>query len=282
MNRAPAFQFYPDKWQSHTRRLSDSSYRVFHELICWMWQHSPDHCSIHASPEAVACALAMPLTTVEPALNEINNPHSPLLKKDGGRWVCNGLKKEAEKQADWRRKSSIAGKASAAKRNKPTTVQPPFNAGSVLVQPKSNSPSPSPSPSPSLKDIPPVGGEHGAFIKTWTENYESFFKRKYAFTPRDAKATKEILSIGIPRIDVLEIATRAWHRQRVDSTAWGCGQGVTIHGFAANLNKIQAELDRPTQPRQGVQPGAFDPSRPGDLSKLTEEQRRQATAFVCS
>lgn len=98
MNRSPAFQFYPDKWQSHTRRLSDSSYRVFHELVCWMWQHSPDYCSIEASPAAVSCALAIPLQAVELALQEITNPYAPLLRLESGRWVSNGLRKEADKQ----------------------------------------------------------------------------------------------------------------------------------------------------------------------------------------
>ena len=105
MNRSPAFQFYPDKWQSHTRRLDDSSYRVFHELICWMWQHSEDHCSIPASPEAVACAVAMPLQCVRIAMADIQNEFSPLLKTEGGLWVCNGLRKEQEKQKDRRQKA---------------------------------------------------------------------------------------------------------------------------------------------------------------------------------
>ena len=105
MNRSPAFQFYPDKWQSHTRRLEDSSYRVFHELICWMWQHSEDHCSIPASPEAVACAVAMPLQCVRIAMADIQNEFSPLLKTEGGLWVCNGLRKEQEKQKNRRQKA---------------------------------------------------------------------------------------------------------------------------------------------------------------------------------
>ena len=30
LNRAPAFQFYPDKWESGTSHLSDPSYRIYH------------------------------------------------------------------------------------------------------------------------------------------------------------------------------------------------------------------------------------------------------------
>ena len=111
MNRSPAFQFYPDKWQSHTRRLSDSGYRVYHELLCWMWQHAEDHCSIQDSPEAVACAVAMPLECVRIALSEIQNPFSPLLKKEAGRLVSNGLRKEASKQGERRDKAKTSATA---------------------------------------------------------------------------------------------------------------------------------------------------------------------------
>lgn len=108
MNRSPAFQFYPDKWQSHTRRLTDSAYRVYHELMCWMWQSSPDHCSVAARVEAVSVAVAMPLDVVRVAMADIQNPDDPLLKADGDRWVCNGLRKEAMKQAR-RRASAVVG-----------------------------------------------------------------------------------------------------------------------------------------------------------------------------
>lgn len=108
MNRSPAFQFYPDKWQSHTRRLSDSAYRVYHELMCWMWQSSPDHCSVAARVESVSVAVAMPLECVRIAMEDIQNPDDPLLKVEGDRWVCNGLRKEALKQAR-RRASGVVG-----------------------------------------------------------------------------------------------------------------------------------------------------------------------------
>jgi len=98
VNRAPSFQFYPDKWQSHTRRLSHEAYRVYHELLCWMWQSSPDYCSIEANIEAVSVAVAMPTECVRIAMAEIQNKHAPLLKKEGKKFVSNGLKKEAEKQ----------------------------------------------------------------------------------------------------------------------------------------------------------------------------------------
>ena len=124
-NKSPAFQFYPDKWQSHTRRLSDSSYRMFHELLCWMWQHSEDHCSIQNSPEAVACALAMPLECVRIALAEVQNSFSPLLKEESGKLVSNGLRKEAEKQ-DLRRTQSK--RSANARWNNTNALRPHTNS----------------------------------------------------------------------------------------------------------------------------------------------------------
>jgi uncharacterized protein YdaU (DUF1376 family) len=100
MNRPPAFLFYPDKWCSHTERLSDSSYRVYHKLLCWMWQSSKDQCSVTASPEAVSVAVAKPLPVVEEAMIEIMNKEDPLLKREGKRWVSNGLRKALTKLED--------------------------------------------------------------------------------------------------------------------------------------------------------------------------------------
>jgi uncharacterized protein YdaU (DUF1376 family) len=111
LNRSPAFQFYPDKWQSHTRRLSNDSYRVFHELLCWMWQSSPDYCSVDASPEAVAVAVAMPVECVRIALAEIQNAFAPLLQCEDNRWVSNGLRKEAVKQDKRRVKAQESANA---------------------------------------------------------------------------------------------------------------------------------------------------------------------------
>lgn len=161
LNRSPAFQFYPDKWQSHTRRLSDSAYRVFHELLCWMWQHSENHCSIQASPEAVACAVAMPLECVRIALAEIQNPFSPLLKVEGDKWVSNGLRKESAKQGQRRDKAKASADARWRGANAMQTHKPP----DVDAQAEQCFPSPSPFPSslhererafaerPSLKEV---------------------------------------------------------------------------------------------------------------------------------
>ena len=126
--KSPAFQFYPDKWLSHTRRLSDIAYRVFHELLCWMWANAPDQCSVEASVEAVAVAVARPAEIVGAAMADIQNQYAPLLSEQDGRWVCNGLRKEVEKQAAWRDKSRAGGEASAeARQRKYGSAQPTPN-----------------------------------------------------------------------------------------------------------------------------------------------------------
>ena len=153
MNRAPAFQFYPDKWQSHTKRLSDSAYRVYHEMICWMWQHSEDQCSIDADPNAIACALAMRPHRVKAALSSIQNKYSPLLKREGVKLVSHGLRKEIQKMEDRRKKNSENA-------NKRWVKPMPSHESGIAKSEKSQcSPSPSPSPSP----IPPSGVEPPAW-----------------------------------------------------------------------------------------------------------------------
>jgi hypothetical protein len=121
-----------------------------------MWQSSPDHCSIDASPEAVAVAVALPLESVKVAMDEINNAFAPLLLSENGRWISNGLRKEADKQferrskalgsagARWDKKVSCSSDANASK-NDANASKIDANASSEQCFP---SPSPSPSPTP--------------------------------------------------------------------------------------------------------------------------------------
>ncbi len=171
--RSPAFQWYPEKWEAPTSRLSDSSYRVYHRILNWMWMNSPNQCSIADDPEAIAVALAIDKEKAAAALAEIQNKHSPLLKHEEGRLVSNGLRKEVKKQAQWSRKSREGGLASAKARaaqygsasphvlvNHPSqNCEPPVNQTRTTCEPpreppvNSLSPSPSPSLSPSSSPI---------------------------------------------------------------------------------------------------------------------------------
>lgn len=145
MNKAPAFQFYPDKWQSHTRHLSDSAYRVFHEILCWMWQHADDQCSIPSHPEAISTLLAMPCERIAIALQELTNSHAPLLKTRGKKFISDGLRKEAEKLADRRAKMSNNSKQRWKRDVTTMQLHSIGNANGSFLQ---CSPSPTPSPTP--------------------------------------------------------------------------------------------------------------------------------------
>lgn len=144
MNKSPAFQYYPDKFETHTQHLSDYAYRHFHRLLGWMWMHSPDKCSIKAEPEAVATVLAQPCERIAEALREITNEHMPLLRLKNGKWYNNGLRKEAEKQKQRRKQTSEAAKKRWGKSLDVMQTHSKRNAKTEqTVSPLSPSPSPS-------------------------------------------------------------------------------------------------------------------------------------------
>lgn len=269
MNRSPAFSFYPDKWQSHTRRLSDSAYRLYHELLCWMWQHADDHCSVQASPEAVACAVAMPLDTVRIALTEIQNPFSPLLKCEGEKWISNGLRKEALKQGERREKA----KSSADARWKGASGMRSHKNVDANAQVEQCFPSPSPSPSPkeevepsapfscgtcsaAFEDGEQIQGEpqqekkapsfHTQFIAAWSEAYLAVRGEKYLVTAgKDGSAVKRIASMGLSVAELIALACRAWASS--GPKFWHCEKAITISYFVSSFNEIRAELSaKPT------------------------------------
>jgi len=151
MTKSPAFQFYPDKWETHTAHLSDYAYRVYHRIICWMWQHSEDNCSIKADNAAIAIVLAQPCERIANAMQEINNEHMPLLKKRGDRWVSGGLKKEAEKQKDRRKKAQQSANARWGNDLSANQKHSERNANAAIEQ---CSPSPTPIITPYIKEPP--------------------------------------------------------------------------------------------------------------------------------
>lgn len=112
-----------------------------------------------------------------------------------------------------------------------------------------------------VEDSPPVqkpvrnpssNPEHEPFIKGWCDNFEAFMGFKYHFGGRDAKAVSQILKLGILRIDLLEIAKKAWARAKSDQFASNCKKASTIHGFKEFLNQIQVELKNETNVRNNT------------------------------
>ena len=161
MNRPPAFQFYPEKWISHTLRLSANAYRIYHKIICWMWSESPNQYSIPNDPAFISMAINIPIDEVETGLKEIQFIGLELLKEDGEKLLSFGLKKERKRQQDWRKKCS-AGGVTSGKRRRDKGIRPEgylkgSSKGSVdLLEVKGNTPTPTPIPTPS-----PIKEEEG-------------------------------------------------------------------------------------------------------------------------
>jgi hypothetical protein len=98
---------------------------------------------------------------------------------------------------------------------------------------------------------PAIAGEHGAFIEGWCQNYKSVWKVDYQMDGgRDGKAVKELLAMGILRIDLLEIAKKAWLAK---PQTFDTKQACTIHGFRAYFNQLNIR----SQPGNSVAPNPY-------------------------
>ena len=148
--KAPAYQFYPDKWESHTARLSDTSYRIYHRILNWMWLQSPNQYSITADEQFISFALAENPERIHVAIKEIQYPGLELLQTNNGKLTSRGLKKEATKQRERRVQTREAAnirwhnKLEAVRAHSERTA-----SAQRAVCPISPTPTPTPSPSPS-------------------------------------------------------------------------------------------------------------------------------------
>ena len=112
-NRAPAFQFYPDKALAGTLHLKPIAFRAYWRIVWWMWLHSDDYCSISAEVNAICTASGLSRRQYKNVWEcEIMPEHHPMFKVVGNKLVCNGLRKEALKQ---KRRRRAARKAAFAK-----------------------------------------------------------------------------------------------------------------------------------------------------------------------
>ena len=184
--KSPAFQFYPDKWDTHTRHLSDAAYRIYHRMICWMWLHSQDRCSIPKDEATIAVLLAEPCERIAHALRELQNPAMPLLKTGAEKFISRGLFKEAQKQRHRRKQATKAAKMRWDKDLTPMHEQCMSNANASNEQClPSPSPSPSPIPSPNKRKrfVAPSASDVGEYGKSIGydidgEEFVNFYKSK--------------------------------------------------------------------------------------------------------
>lgn len=119
MNRSPAFQFYPDKALAGTIHLSDKAFKAYWRLVWFMWLHSDDFCSISGDRKAIMVGTGLNSRLYQSVwVDEIMNPAHPMFRVENNRIVCNGLRKEAEKQAktsEVRRQAAFAKHLQAQK-----------------------------------------------------------------------------------------------------------------------------------------------------------------------
>jgi len=120
--------FYPDAWLSSTSiiLMTPAEEGAYIRLICHAWL-SPD-CGLPNGDEELA-ALSRLGSRWKKSAAKIR----PKFEQIGDRLFNPRLLEEREKQAEWSRKSSEAGKKSAARRGA-TTVEPPLNHRSDLVE----------------------------------------------------------------------------------------------------------------------------------------------------
>lgn len=110
-DKAPAFQFYPDKWLAGTGHLSPEAYMAYHRLLCWLWLHGKNHCSMKDTTEMWKIATGMNGNSLTSAKKEIMSPDFSLLRKRGVNVFSKGLQKESEKQRKRSQQSKDAIKA---------------------------------------------------------------------------------------------------------------------------------------------------------------------------
>jgi len=132
-----------------------------------MWLHSADYYSCPQDVGAIAVIMAEPCERIASALKEICNPYMPLLKERKDEYISLGLKKEADKQRQTRKKNSDNAKR---RWHKDLDAMPPHkktmrpqcqNDAKSMPKACSPSPTPSPIPSPVFKSTPqpPKGGK---------------------------------------------------------------------------------------------------------------------------
>lgn len=157
MNKSPAFQFYPDKFQAGTGHLSAESYRAYHRTMCWMWLHSPNQHTMQDTTTAWKKATLIDdpdkLATVRAEIMDEEMPLFSVRKRDK-KLVSKGLKKEHDKQKTRRTQTQEAAKLRWAKHLKAMRLQSERNPQTMqTVCPTAPTPSVVPSPTPTTKPL---------------------------------------------------------------------------------------------------------------------------------
>lgn len=137
---SPAFQFYPKDFLTDGKvaAMSLEECGAYIRLLCLCWQER--------SLPVDLTKLARMVGVTPRAFRRVWPAIGACFTKQGGRLIHRRLDKERAKQAEFRRRQSDAGKASAAARAA-------GNAGSTAVQPDPVQPEPQPEPNSPISDL---------------------------------------------------------------------------------------------------------------------------------
>ena len=174
--KSPAFQFYPDKWQTDTRRLSWEAKGVYHELMCVVWIQNQEVCSIPNDDEFIASEIGCEIVVWQRVKAELLHPHRPILTiTETNRLLIRGLLKESVKQRERREQLRQNGLLGGR----------PKNQKVILDKPKNNQKQSLPSLSLSLSSSSFSNKDIGADAPSTDENWIEEIKKNAAYSGID-------------------------------------------------------------------------------------------------
>lgn len=265
--KPPAFQFYPDDFVAGVSILSTEEIGAYMLLLCHQW-------SAGAVPDNDTLIRRIAKLSPDFDLTLIRQK----FKSVGGGLQNERMELEREKQVAYRESRSANGKLGGrpCKAHDNHMVSQP----KAYIKAKKSSPSPSPSPSPKDNSKPPAGDSNfAAFVKGWSEAFKSFHGFDYKFDGgKDGKATKDLMAMNLPILELLDVAKRAWAKNRADAQfSKACKESATIHGFRYAFNPIRVEVSNGQQ----VTPLPRQTSQVGQKAGETFEQYEQRVLKEC-
>jgi uncharacterized protein YdaU (DUF1376 family) len=177
VNRAPAFQFYPDDWLSSPKisTMTPAEEGAYIRLLAYSW-NDPD-CTIPDDDTALALLSRLGEGWLNGGSDKLRTCFVPHPKKVG-RLFNVRLMQERKKQEAWRKKSQQGGKRSAKSRalksgDASRVVEGSLKGGSKMVEPNGNSSSSSSSSLNSYKEREDVSA--GSAMNGRSASFELFW-----------------------------------------------------------------------------------------------------------
>lgn len=206
-DKAPAFQFYPDKFIAGTEHLSDKAFRAYMRVLCHMWLHSFTQFSIKNDEKFIRKVTKLSKSGYTNAWNnEIMDEDHPLLKIEQDMIVSNGLRKEKTKQD---RRSKSASDNATARWEKQERIKSAY----AKRCPPSSSPSSSTTPSTNSKDM-------GDFNIFWEAYNKKTGKKECAKWWKDKRPSKDTVERMVIAIKIQEKSEKWMSGYKKDPIRW--------------------------------------------------------------